>query len=46
MNTYNTKIVNNIICAKVTGELNASLANEWIEKLEEQESVSKKKKEK
>ena len=40
MNTYNTKIVNNIICAKVTGELNASLANEWIEKLEEQEAVS------
>ena len=40
MNTYKTKIVNNIICAKITGELNTSLANEWVEKLEEQEAVS------
>ena len=40
MNTYNTKIVNNIICAKITGELNSLLATEWIEKLEEQEAAS------
>ncbi len=38
MNTYKNKIVDNIICAKITGELNASLANEWVEKLEEQEA--------
>lgn len=40
MSTYNTKIIDNIICAKITGELNANLANEWVEKLEEQEAAS------
>jgi len=40
MATYKTKIIDNIICAEITGELNASLANEWVEKLEEQEAAS------
>ena len=38
MGTYKNKIIDNIICGKITGELNAALANEWIEKLEEQEA--------
>ena len=37
MGAYKTKIVNNIICSKVDGELDASLSYKWIEKLEEQE---------
>ena len=37
MGTYKTKIVDNVICSKLTGELNAALANEWVKKLEEQE---------
>lgn len=41
MGTYKTKIIDNIICGKITGELNASLANEWVEKLEEQEASTK-----
>lgn len=42
MGTYKTKIVENIICSKLDGELDATLASEWVEKLEEQESVSSK----
>ena len=42
MSTYKTKIVDNIICAEITGELNPELANEWIEKLEEQEAATSK----
>ena len=38
MGTYQTKIVGNIICSKLVGELNAKLASEWVEKLEEQEA--------
>lgn len=41
MGTYKTRIVDNIICSKISGELNASLANEWVEKLEEQEAQTK-----
>jgi len=41
MGTYKTRIIDNIICGKITGELNASLANEWVEKLEEQEASTK-----
>ncbi|MCK4864249.1 MAG: hypothetical protein KAT06_02390 [Gammaproteobacteria bacterium] len=41
MGTYKTKIIDNIICGKIDGELNASLANEWVEKLEEQEASAK-----
>ena len=41
MGTYKTKIIDNIICGKITGELNASLAKEWVEKLEEQEESTK-----
>lgn len=37
MGTYKVKIIGNIICSKITGELDAALANEWVEKLEEQE---------
>lgn len=40
MGTYNTKIVDNIICSKISGELDAALAKEWIEKLEVQEAKS------
>jgi len=38
MGSYQTQIINNIICSKLTGELNATLASEWVEKLEEQEA--------
>lgn len=38
MGTYNTQIVGNIICSKLAGELDAALASEWVEKLEEQEA--------
>ena len=37
MGTYKAIIIGNIICSKITGELDAALANEWVEKLEEQE---------
>ena len=40
MSSYKTTVIDNIICAKITGELNAALANEWVEKLEEQEAAS------
>jgi hypothetical protein len=42
MGTYKTKIIDNIICSKLTGELDATLAREWVEKLEEQEAEEKK----
>lgn len=41
MGTYKTKVVDNIICSKLTGELDATLASEWVEKLEEQEATTK-----
>lgn len=41
MGTYNTKVVGNIICSQLSGELDATLASEWVETLEEQESGSK-----
>lgn len=40
MNTLKTKIIDTIICSQVTGELDAVFANQWVEKLEEQESQS------
>lgn len=40
MGTYTTTIIDNLICAKISGELNAELANSWVEKLEEQEAIS------
>lgn len=42
MSTYTTKIVDNIICSKLNGELNSTLASEWVEKLEEQEAGTNK----
>ena len=42
MGTYTTKIIDNIICSKLTGELDAKLSSEWVEKLEEQESGANK----
>ena len=42
MGTYKTKIIDNIICSKLTGELDAKLASEWVEKLEAQEAEEKK----
>ena len=41
MGSYKTKIVDNIICSKLTGELDAELASEWVEKLEAQEAETK-----
>ncbi len=41
MGTYKTRIVDNIICSKLNGELDATLASEWVEKLEEQEAGTK-----
>lgn len=41
MGSYQTKIVGNIICSKLVGELDATLASAWVEKLEEQESSKK-----
>lgn len=38
MGTYQTKIVGEIICSKLVGELDATLSSEWVEKLEEQEA--------
>lgn len=40
MGACNTKIVGNIICSKLMGELDVSLAREWVEKLEEHETNS------
>ena len=42
MGTYKTKIIDNIICSKLSGELDAKLASEWVEKLEAQEAEEKK----
>jgi hypothetical protein len=38
MGTYKTKVVGNIICSRLSGELDAKLAKEWVIKLEEQEA--------
>lgn len=38
MGTYHTKILDNVICSKLAGELDATLATEWVKKLEEQEA--------
>lgn len=40
MNKYQTKIVENIICSRVSGELDAALAGEWVDMLEKQEAKS------
>lgn len=40
MGTYKTKIVNNIICSKLYGELDKPLVNKWVGKVEEQEAGS------
>ena len=37
METYQTKIINNIICSKLEGELNSPLAKAWVDKLEAHE---------
>ncbi len=37
MEDYQSKIVSNILCDQVIGELDVVLANKWLEKLEEQE---------
>ncbi len=41
MGTYKTRIVDNIICSKLDGELDATLASEWVKKLEKQEAQTK-----
>ncbi len=40
MSSYSATIIDNLICAKITGELNAALADEWVAKLEEQEATT------
>jgi len=40
MDKYQTKILENIICSKVSGELDAALAGEWVDMLEKQEAES------
>ena len=40
MSKYQTKILKNIICSKVSGELDAALASEWVDMLEKQEAES------
>ena len=40
MGTYKTKIVSNIICSQLCGELDNSLINEWVTTVEEQEASS------
>ena len=42
MGAYQTKIIDNIICSKLKGELNSTLAKEWVIKLEEQELTTSK----
>lgn len=41
MGTYKSIVVNSIICSKLSGELNDTLASEWIEQLEIIESKNK-----
>ena len=41
MGTYKTRVVDNIICSKLAGKLDATFASQWVEKLEEQEAETK-----
>lgn len=38
MSAFKLKVIDNIICSELTGALDATLANQWINKLEEAES--------
>ena len=40
MGVYKSIIKGDLICSELSGELDAALANEWVEKLEQQESLS------
>lgn len=40
MGTFKTKVVDNIICSKLSGELDAELAEDWVSELEEHETSS------
>jgi len=40
MSSYKTTIIGDLICSQISGELNAELANEWVEYLEKQEAQS------
>lgn len=40
MGVYKSIITGNLICSELSGELDAALANEWLENLEQQESLS------
>lgn len=42
MSAYKTRVIENIICDKVSGELDAGLANIWVDKLEQHEGQSDK----
>ena len=40
MGTFKVTIVDNIICSKLSGELDAALAEDWVGKLEEMEATT------
>ena len=40
MGTYKLKVINDIICSELSGELDATLANQWIDIIEDIESSS------
>ena len=41
MGTYNTKVIDNIIYSKISGELDRTLVSGWVDAVEELESNSK-----
>lgn len=40
MSEYKSRVIDNILCDKVSGELDAALASKWVDMLEEQEGQS------
>jgi len=41
MGTYITKVIDNIIYSKISGELDANLVGDWLKAIEQEESGSK-----
>lgn len=42
MGVYKARVIDNVLCDKVSGELDAALANKWVDELEEQEGLTNK----
>ena len=42
MSAYKAKVIDNVICDQVSGELDATLASTWVDELEKQEGQSEK----